>query len=373
MNDFQRLPADFCGNPEEAYTIPAQFYTSAAVFEHEKEAIFARSWICVAHRSEVAENNAYITREVIGESIIVVRGRDGVLRAFYNVCPHRGHQLLEGSGKARNVIACPYHAWTFKLDGELSHARNCDAVQGFDKGDFGLVSLRVEEYAGFIFINMDAEAGSVEERLPGLEARMRQACAVIDDLHLAARFVTRTPANWKSIVDNYLECYHCAPAHPSFADSVDVSQYGHTLHGNWTLQHGVAKSSEQSFKLAESVADPAYSGFWAWPCSMFNVPPGGDFMTVIYEFPVDAETTLQHYDIYFLNKDITPEQQALIDWYRDVFRPEDLRLVESVQKGLKSRGYRGQGRIMVDKQRSGISEHGIAHFHNLIAVAHLDA
>lgn len=95
-------------------------------------------------------------------------------------------------------------------------------------------------------------------------------------------------------------------------------------------------------------------------------------MTVIYEFPVDAETTLQHYDIYFLNKDLTEEQLKLIDWYREVFRPEDLRLVESVQKGLKSRGYRGQGRIMVDQQRSGVSEHGIAHFHNLIAVAHLD-
>ena len=302
-----------------------------------------------------------------------VRGRDDVLRAFYNVCPHRGHQLLEGTGGiAKNVIACPYHAWTFKLDGELTHVRNCDQVEAFDKGDYSLVQLRVEEYAGFIFINMDANAGSVEEQLPGLEAKMRGACAVIDDLHLAARFVSATPANWKSIVDNYMECYHCGPAHPSFADSVDVGQYGHTLHGNWTLQYGIAKSSEQSFKVDESVSDPSFSGFWAWPCTMFNVPPGANFMTVIYEFPVDAETTLQHYDIYFLNKDITEEQQKLIDWYREVFRPEDLRLVESVQKGLKSRGYRGQGRIMVDKERTGISEHGIAHFHNLIAVSHLD-
>ncbi len=372
MNDFKRLPADFCTNPEEAYTLPANFYTKASVFEHEKEAIFARSWICVGHGSEVAEKNAYITREVIGESIIVVRGRDDVLRAFYNVCPHRGHQLLEGSGKAKNVITCPYHAWTFKLDGELAHARNCENVVNFDKQNSTLVQLRVEEYAGFIFINMDNDAGSVEDQLPGLQQRMRAACPVIDDLHLAARFVSDTPANWKSIVDNYLECYHCAPAHPGFSASVDVGQYSHSLHGNWTLQYGVATPSEQSFTFDESVKDPSFAGFWAWPCTMFNVPPGADFMTVIYEFPVDAETTLQHYDIYFLNKDISQEQQKLIDWYREVFRPEDLRLVESVQKGLKSRGYRGQGRIMVDQQRSGVSEHGIAHFHNLIAVAHLD-
>ena len=105
---------------------------------------------------------------------------------------------------------------------------------------------------------------------------------------------------------------------------------------------------------------------------MFNAPPGGNFMTVIYEFPSSAGVTLQHYDIYFLNKELTAEQKSLIEWYRDVFRPEDLRLVESVQKGLKSRGYRGRGRIMVDRQRSGQSEHGIAHFHHLVAQAHQD-
>ena len=367
MTTIAKLPAGFCDNHEQAHTIPAAYYTQPQVFEQEKDAIFAKHWICIAHRSEVAESNAYITREVVGESLIVVRGRDGVLRGFYNVCPHRGHQLLSGSGKAKNVITCPYHAWAFKLDGELAHARNCENVVNFDKDNSSLVPLRVEEYAGFIFINLDNDAGSVEAQLPGLEASMRAACPVIDDLHLAARFVSDTAANWKSIVDNYQECYHCAPAHPGFSDSVDISQYTHTLHPNWSLQHGVAKSSERSFTFDESGNGAHYSGYWIWPCSMFNMPPGGNFMTVIYEFPVDANTTLQHYDIYFLNKDITPEQQALIEWYRDVFRPEDLRLVESVQKGLKSRGYRGQGRIMTDRQRSGLSEHGIAHFHNIIA------
>ncbi len=91
-------------------TIPARFYTDSQAFEHEKERIFANSWICVAHGSEVARPNDYITREIIGENIVIVRGRDNILRAFYNVCPHRGHQLLSGEGKAKNVITCPYHA-----------------------------------------------------------------------------------------------------------------------------------------------------------------------------------------------------------------------------------------------------------------------
>jgi len=371
LHSIKPLPANFCENAEEAYTIPAAYYTQPEVFADEEEKIFANNWICLAHASEVAESNAYITREVIGENILVVRGRDGTLRAFYNVCPHRGHQLLQGSGKAKNVITCPYHAWAFKLDGELAHARNCENVVNFDKENSSLVSLKVEEYAGFVFINMNPHSGTVEEQLPGLQEHLRNACQVIDDLYLAARFVTQTPANWKVIVDNYLECYHCAPAHPGFSDSVDVKQYCHSLHGNWTLQYGKAKPSEKSFKFdAGKVKDASFSGYWIWPCTMFNVPPGGDFMTVIYEFPQDAQTTLQYYDIYFLNKELTEEQKALIEWYRTVFRPEDLRLVESVQKGLRSRGYRGQGRIMTDRERSGVSEHGIAHFHHLMAQAY---
>jgi carnitine monooxygenase subunit len=372
QSELPKLPADFCSNPNLAWTIPASYYTDQSVYKVEEKKIFEDAWICVAHRSELAEANAYITREIIGESILVVRGKDKVLRAFYNVCPHRGHQLLEGNGKAKNVITCPYHAWAFKLDGALAHANNCDHVEAFDKENSSLVPVRVEEYAGFVFVNLNPEAGNVESQLPGLEASMREACPVIDDLKLAARFVTETPANWKSIVDNYLECYHCGPAHPGFSDSVRVDKYSHTLHGNWTVQFGHAQSSERSFKLDPSITDPSFHGYWAWPCTMFNVPPGSNFMTVIYEFPVNAEVTLQHYDIYFLNEEPTEEQQKLIEWYRTVFRPEDLRLVESVQKGLKSRGYRGQGRIMVDPQRSGISEHGIAHFHNLIAQYHQD-
>lgn len=368
MTSIHKLPSDFCANHDQAYTLPASYYTSAEVFAYEREKIFANQWICVSHISELAENNSYITRDLIGESIALVRGGDGVLRAFYNVCPHRGHQLLAGSGKIRNMITCPYHAWVFKLDGELSRARNCENVEQFDAENSSLVQLKVEEYAGFVFVNFNHKTTtSVGAQLPGLEEKLFAACPNVKSLKLAARFESRTPANWKVIVDNYMECYHCAPAHPGFADSVQVDKYTHTLHGNWTLQFGLAKPSEKSFKSTVAGQDMSFSGFWAWPCSMFNVPPAANCMTAIFEFPVDADTTLQHYEIYFLNDELTQDQKELIEWYRTVFRPEDLRLVESVQKGLKSRGYRGQGRIMTDRGRTGISEHGIAHFHALVA------
>ena len=122
---------------------------------------------------------------------------------------------------------------------------------------------------------------------------MEKACPVIPDLKLAARFVNPTAANWKTIVDNYIECYHCPTNHVSFASSVDVGVYDHHLYKNWTVQVGQAKPSESSYQFDESLQDPKFYGFWIWPCTMFNMPPGGDFMTVIYEFPVSAGQTLQ--------------------------------------------------------------------------------
>lgn len=358
---------------DNAWTIPAKYYTSEEIFEFEKEKIFANTWVCVSHISEVADKNSYIIRELIGESLVLVRGRDNILRGFYNVCPHRGHQLLSGEGgKVKNVITCPYHAWAFKLDGELAHATNCENVNNFEADAMSLSQFHVTEYAGFIYVNLTkGEPQPIEEQLPGLADKMEEACAVIKDLKLAARFVNPTAANWKTIVDNYIECYHCPTNHVSFASSVDVGMYDHLLHNNWTVQIGKAKPSESSYQFDDANGDHKFYGFWVWPCTMFNMPPGEDFMTVIYEFPVSAGKTLQYYDIYFLNEELTEYQKDLIEWYRTVFRPEDLRLVEGVQRGLTSRGYRGQGRIMADKQRSGISEHGVAHFHKTVAEAHL--
>jgi phenylpropionate dioxygenase-like ring-hydroxylating dioxygenase large terminal subunit len=364
------LPADFCQNIEHAYTLPAKYYTSEQVFEYEKEHIFAKTWLCLCHGSEVANNNDYVTRKVVGENIAVVRGKDGVLRAFYNVCPHRGHELLKDSGQSRNMITCPYHAWTFKLDGELAMARNCENVANFDKANYHLTPLKVAEYCGFVFVNMDPFAEPIEKQLAGLEQHFLKVCPNVAELKVAARVVTETPANWKVIVDNYMECYHCAPAHPSFSNSVGTEHYTHTFHGDWTLQHSEAKPSGRSYSFNANANNTAYNGYWVWPCVMFNVVPGDGAMTVIYEYPVSAGVTVQHYEILFTTTELSEEQEKFIAWARDEFRPEDLHLVESVQRGLQSRGYRGQGRIMADAARSGISEHGIAYFHGLVAKAY---
>jgi carnitine monooxygenase subunit len=361
---------DICSNPDVAYTMPARYYTDAQVFRLETERIFARSWIAVLGSSDVRSANTYATATVAGDEIMVVRGPDKVLRAFYNVCPHRAHQLLKGCGTARNTIACPYHAWIFGLDGKLVRARNSENVEGFDPSQANLSPIRVEEFCGLVYVNLDPEAPALRETAPGLEEAIKSRLPHADRLIRANahRIPHTTKSNWKAIVDNYLECYHCAPAHPGFVSSVRMETYHHDLHDSWTVQIGEAKPSASGYAVEANSANPAYAGFYLWPTVMINITPGNvGMMSVNTMVPIDADTTLQYYDFYLPEEEPTAKQMEVIAYYRDVFRAEDLSLVESVQRGLKSRGYRGRGRVMVDRQRSGISEHGVAHFHHRVA------
>jgi phenylpropionate dioxygenase-like ring-hydroxylating dioxygenase large terminal subunit len=368
MTTLERI--DICSNPDVAYTMPASYYTDAQIFRMETERIFARSWIAVLAASDVGEANVYATASVAGDEIVVVRGQDRVLRAFYNVCPHRAHQLLKGCGKARNAIACPYHAWTFGLDGKLLRARNCENVEAFDASQANLSPVRVEELCGLVYVNLDPGAPSLREAAPGLEEAITARLPNVNRLIRAKahRIPHTTQSNWKAIVDNYLECYHCATAHPGFVKSVNMDTYHHDLHGAWTVQIGEARPSPGGYAVEPDSAHPTDAGFYLWPTAMINITPGNvGMMTVNTMVPIDADTTVQYYDFYLPEEEPTAKQMEIIAYYRDVFRAEDLSLVESVQRGLKSRGYRGRGRVMVDRQRSGISEHGVAHFHHRVA------
>lgn len=359
---------DLCIDGAEAFTMPVKFYIDPDFFSKEREQIFTRSWIAVMGCSDLTQPNDFATVTVSGENILLVRGRDDVLRGFYNVCPHRAHELLQGSGKARNVITCPYHAWTFGLDGELVHARNCDNVASFNKDNASLVPVQVEEFCGLVFVNLDMDAPPLKVLASGMHDEMHQRLPNVDRLIRcgAHRLTHTTKSNWKAIVDNYLECYHCHPTHPGFVASVDMNTYRHDLHGIWTQQVGTAKASAGGYAVEAGTRNMEYAGFYLWPSVMFNVTPGdAGMMTVNTMVPIDADTTLQHYDFYLPDVEPTAKQLDVIAYYRDVFRAEDISLCESVQRGMHSRGFRGQGRVMADASRSGISEHGIVHFHKL--------
>jgi Rieske 2Fe-2S family protein len=199
-------------------TLPGHCYTSEATYARERERIFDRSWLYVARGEDVREAGAFVLLELFGESIILVRGDDLVLRAFYNVCRHRGAQLCErDAGRFAGAIVCPYHAWTFALDGSLAAARNMTGVPGFAKDDYPLRAIAVEETGGCVFVNFTIDAGA--RATPSAASFLAPLATKFARWNLAglrrAHSVTYdVAANWKLLAQNYSECYHCPVVHP---------------------------------------------------------------------------------------------------------------------------------------------------------------
>ena len=213
------------------FTLPSRYYLDSEIYEQEKEAIFYRNWHYVCHATAVAHPGDYVTTRIVDESLFVIRGEDGELRAFYNVCRHRAHQLLAGTGNTKGIV-CPYHAWTYSLSGELRHARNSENVSGFNRTEFCLPPVQVEIFLGLVFINLDPDAESLAKLVPDLEQDIRLRIPDLDSLTVKAPAEfggTKINAGWKVVADNYIECYHCTPAHPDFASIINMGGYQHEI------------------------------------------------------------------------------------------------------------------------------------------------
>ena len=210
---------------ELGFTLPAAWYTDPAVFVRERARIFRRSWQYVGLTEQVARPGDFFTATLGDVPVVVVRDEEGQVRAFANVCRHRGSQLVLAECGSRKTLQCHYHAWTYNLDGTLRAAPGAKDEPGFDPGAFSLVPLSVDTWGPFIFVNLDRGAAPLADLLGALPDLV---AATGLDLGAIRRRVRRTydiAANWKVVVDNYLECYHCPVAHPGFCDLIDVSDY----------------------------------------------------------------------------------------------------------------------------------------------------
>ena len=355
----------FDRDPERSSTLAAPYYFDPAVYEKEKETIFYRSWNFVCHVEQVRDIGGYATAMVADQNIFVIRGKDRVLRGFYNVCQHRAHELLKGSGK-RKVIACPYHGWTYETDGRLKNARNSQDLPGFNPGEFGLKPVQVEEFSHFIFINLDPGAPSLNSQTGELQAEIRSYVPHLDKLIHALRLRYDLATNWKNAIDNFLECYHCRIAHPAFADLIDMPTYRSKTHGIYsshTARSGPGDNKAYTFEKSDDDLD--FGAWWLWPNVNFIVNPGESNVVVMHMMPSGPETTIEHLDFYFLTEKLDEQQRAVIEYFDKVLNPEDIGLVESVQRGLHSRGYH-QSRYIVDRDRTELSEHAVHHFHSLV-------
>ena len=359
----------FHDDPNRSYTLPGTYYYDPLVYAAELEAIFSRTWQYVCHVSRLQSPGDYTVRDIGHQSVVVLRDQDGGLCAYHNVCRHRAHRLLEGSGQTGAAIVCPYHNWTYRLSGELLSARHSAEVKNFNAGEFCLHSLRVETFCGFVFVNLDNDAEPLMNGLEELEWEITELSPQLDELKLASYREIPITANWKNSVENYSECYHCPNQHPSLTSgSLDMASYQITIHDRYHshASRGVGEATAYS-KSEEKHGEIREFGSWlVWPNFVLEVYPGGYLNTFVH-VPVAVEQTIQICEWYFPNVAPTAAQQEVIDFV-DAVRDEDIPICESVQKGLHSSGYT-QGRFIANADRSYFSEHAVHDFQKRVVRA----
>ena len=221
---------------EAGYSLPPRFFYDDEVYRQEKSKIFFKSWHLVAHVNELREPGAFVTHEIFEQSVLVIAGRDGEIRAFHNVCQHRGNRLIEARRGKSPTFTCGYHAWTYALDGSLRGAPNVQGVAGFKKSEHGLKPVRVETFASFVFVNLDPGARPIAQMAPEAEAEIRRFIPDLDNLTLIEEVDVPVAANWKVIQENSIEGYHfdnSGPAHKQLVQLIDFAGYRLEPHGEW--------------------------------------------------------------------------------------------------------------------------------------------
>lgn len=355
-------------SPASSRTLPGWLYTDQAIFEREREAIHFRSWHYAGTTQELLKPGDYLTARILDQTVIVIRGKDGTLRGFYNVCQHRAHELLHGRGRVQ-MITCPYHAWTYGVDGQFNGARGTAQLPNFSNAAFNLKPVRVEVFAQkLIFFNLDSDAAPLREQAADLEVDLLNEVPAFEQLTVAPGLATADiQANWKVTVDNYLECYHCRTAHPALASLLDLGSFRVDVHPLWMSHKAdLGRPDNAAYPVRSNAANTRTLWWWLWPTTTFNVLPGSAELSVFSFLPTGVSSTLQWGQRFSL-----PGDQ--VDTAREQYRNgpltnEDVALVESVQRGLRSRGY-SSGRFVDDGEGREISERATHQFHRLVANA----
>ena len=340
-------------------SLAAKYYTDPEVFKLETNGLLARTWQFAGHASQLKETGDYFTFDMAGESLFCIKGRDGEIRTFYNVCQHRAHQLVSGQGQTR-VVVCPYHAWTYELTGELRAGPNIKAVEGFDKSSICLTSVRTEVFLGFIFVNLDNDAKPMDDWFPNVRTELESFIPHWDTLAPLEWVEIPENCNWKVSVENYSECYHCTLNHPTFSTGVVRPETYDIQPQGYCLRHTTECNSMDAMTYDINSGfdkNDQYSSWFLWPMFSFQVYPG-NLLNTYHWRAVDADHVVVWrgwYSVGGEENDIV-RQMAVQD--RETTVAEDIGLVESVQRGLKSRGY-VPGPLVVDPKCGVNSEHSI--------------
>ena len=358
--------------------LPGRYFTDREIFRRIKENIFFHAWQYACHASQVAAAGDYFAFSIFDQDVFVIRDGDGELRAFYNVCRHRGHKLLEGSGN-RKTIVCPYHAWSYALNGHLRAAPNAHNVAGFDDfagtgtgtgsegGNIRLTPVAVEEFLGFVFVNLDAGAQQMEHCYPGVREAVLELCPEIAALSFACEHSVNEGCHWVIAVENYNECYHCRTAHPAFAEGViDPESYNIAPFGGGRCLRHTARAT-RSERAWYDVSGADYGSFYLWPAFALQLYPGGVVNSYHWR-PLAIDDTEVHRGWYSANGAVDARLQTIINLDRDTTFAEDLKLVKNVQRGVQSRGFT-PGPLMIDPNGGIANEFSIATLHRWLREA----
>jgi choline monooxygenase len=342
-------------------TLPASWYTSEAVFRRETRAIFSHYWQYACRIDEVAHPGDYLACRAGNIPVVVVRDLNHELTAFVNVCRHRGAEIvLEGSRGNRSTLQCHYHAWTWGLDGRLRAAPGSEDEPCFRNEDYPLIPLAVGVLGPFVFVKPDPQAPTWDEMIGELPRILLAAPSPLTTLQFRERRTYDLRANWKIVVENFLECYHCAIAHKGFANLIDLKEYTITPHRYFSTQRGPLKASAKARAdaacfLTEGCAQEGIYNY-LWPNFMVNLYPGRGNASTNVILPVAPDRTLAIYDYYF---EEGMQEAATMVAFIDQVQQEDIIICESVQRGLNS-GFCDQGRLMIQYEK------GIQHFERLV-------
>ena len=366
--DVDRVGADHTADAAEAGTLHAEAYTTQRWYDFEQAAVFAHTWQWVCHREKLAAAGDYVTTTVAGLPVLVVRAGGGELGAFYNVCKHRAHEVVAGEGSARS-LRCPYHGWTYDLDGSLVTARHTQYLVDFDPSGICLDAVQVEEFAGFVFVNLDPTAAPLRLQSGDLGSEIATKAPDTAHLTLALRLTYDIASNWKNVIDNFLECYHCHIAHKDFVSLVDMSTYRVTTHGIYSSHMAQAgRSANTAYDVAgATVRDHAV--WWLWPNTCLMRYPGRRNMMVMHVIPAGPNRTLETYDFFLEESGPNAAEAEAIRYVDEVLQVEDIGLVENVQRGMRTPAFTS-GRIVYNPEDSGLSEHAVHHFHGLLLEAY---
>jgi choline monooxygenase len=340
-----------------ARTIPNTWYTAPEVYQRERDAVFARSWQLVGRTEQVAEVGAFLTASIAGEPILVVRGEDGVLRGFFNVCRHRAAPILNEECGHAAKLRCRYHGWTYDLAGRLRGTPEFEGVEDFCKDEHGLPPVAVDTWGPFVFVHLTEPRQSLAEflhPLPGwLDSR-----GGFGNLTWHARKSYDLACNWKVYVDNYLDGgYHVNTVHPGLAGVLDYREYRTVCDGRTVLQSSPMKPAEGTAGRTRTGDLAAY--WWVWPNFMLNFYSGVMDTNLVLPLAVDHCRVM--FDFYFAagtDPSFVSESVA----FADQVQAEDMGICEEVQRGLNSRSYT-TGRFSVKRENGGY------YFHQMLGSA----